>query len=281
MMRSTNRSLPRATVWRLFLSGTINQICWLVLGIGMIFFWMMLFNVDLSFIDYAGNVERVTGSITDSHETNVSINDETVIVNSYRFIASDGRPFEDFSYATGRWYPDGARVTIEYPAGKPQLSRIQGMRRKPFGPLGLLFGLGPAAGLLFAYLRVRKLLRIKHLLQHGQLSTGVLVDKTATSARVNDEPVYKLTFAFTDDDGREHHVVHKTHRTEALEDDNEERLLYDPLHPDVAMMVDTLPGLPDLDASGHIRQQPVSAASLIIPLLTLGGHGIYALAVLL
>jgi len=98
MMRSINRPVPRATVWRLFLSGTLNQTCWIVLGIGMIFFWMTLFNVDLSFVYYAGNVERITGTITNASATNVSINDETVIVNSYRFIAADGRPFEDFSY---------------------------------------------------------------------------------------------------------------------------------------------------------------------------------------
>lgn len=280
MVHSMNRPLPRTTVWRLFLSGTVNQTCWLVLGTSMIFFWVMLFNVDLSFVYYTGKVERVTGTITDSSETNVSINDETVIVNSYRFIAADGRPFEDFSYATGRWLREGDPVMIEYPAGKPQLSRIHGMRRKLFGPFGLLFGLGPAAGLIFAYCRVRKILKIKHLLQHGKLSTGVLVDKEATNASVNDSPVYKLTFAFTADDGQEHHVVHKTHQTNTLEDDDEERLLYDPLHPDAALMMDTLPGRPELDVRGHIRQQPVSTASLIIPALTLGGHGIYALSVL-
>jgi hypothetical protein len=75
-------------------------------------------------------------------------------------------------------------------------------------------------------------------------------------------------------------VAHKTHKTAALEDDNEERLLYDPLKPEVALMVDTLPGLPDFDENGHIRQQSVSVASVILPVLTLGGHGLYALSVL-
>ncbi len=91
----------------------------------MIFGWIVIFNVDLSFIYYWGNVEHVTGTITDSFETNVSVNEETVFVNSYRFTASDGSPFEDFSYASGRWYRDGAKVTIEYPAGKP-LSLVYG-----------------------------------------------------------------------------------------------------------------------------------------------------------
>lgn len=279
-MSSINRPVPRSTLWRLFLSGTTNQMCWLVLGISMIFGWIVIFNVDLSFIYYWGNVERVTGTITDSYETNVSINDEAVFVNSYRFTAADGRRFEDFSYATGRWHRDGDKVNVEYPAGKPHLSRIHGMQRKMFGPLGLLFGLGPAAGLVFAYVRGRKILRTKYLLQHGRLSTGVLVDKEATGAEINDTPVYKLTFAFTSDDGREHHVVHKTHKTAALEDDNEERLLYDPLRPETALLVDTLPGLPDFNANGYIRQQSVSIASLILPMLTLGGHGLYALSVL-
>ncbi|MCZ6875610.1 MAG: hypothetical protein O7G88_19135 [bacterium] len=279
-MSTMNRRVPRSTLWRLFLSGTTNQICWLALGIGMILGWIMIFNVDLSFVYYWGNVEHVTGTITDSYETNVSVNDKTVFVNSYRFTTSDGRSFEDFSYATGRWSRDGDKVTIEYPAGKPHLSRIQGMQRKMFGPLGLLFGLGPVAGLVFAYVRVRKILQTKHLLQHGKLSTGVLVDKKATGTEINDESVYKLTFAFTADDGREYHVVHKTHKTAALEDDNEERLLYDPLQPEIALMVDTLPGLPDFNKNGHLRQQSVSVASFALPILTLGGHGLYVLSVL-
>ncbi len=280
-VNTMNRVVPRSVVLRLFLSGTRNQISWLVLGIGMCLGWVVIFNVDLSFVYYRGTIELVTGTITDSSETNMSINEESVVVNSYRFITADGRSFEDFSYATGRWHSKGNKVTIEYPKGKPHLSRIQGMRRKLFGTYGILFAIVPAVGVGLLYFSMRKALKIKHLLQDGRLTTGTLVDKEETNVSINDDPVYKLTFAFTADDGREHHVVHRTHKTEALEDESEERLLYGPSHPEVALMVDALPSLPDFDERGNIRHQPVSPASFILPVLTLGGHGIYALSVLL
>jgi hypothetical protein len=62
-----------------------------------------------------------------------------------------------------------------------------------------------------------------------------------------------------------------------LEDEPEEPLLYDPLLPSYAVMLDDLPGSPRIDDAGNIKCKSPAAAILllIIPLATLLGHGTY------
>ena len=270
------RLVPLPVALRLFVSGAANQWTWIGLGLGLMFFWLAIGNVDWSGVYYLGQVERARGVITDSQETNLTINDRVVMANSYRFTTPDGAVIEDFSYATGTWHADGATVTIEYPAGKPHLSRIQGMRRQKLSPLaGSLFALFPLAVVLFAGWRIRKGLRYHALLKRGRVAHSQLVEKTPTNMRINDQPVYKLTFQFTAEDGKDYQVTVKSHNTEALEDDDEERLLYDPSQPENATMVDTLPGQPRLNEHGSIRPQPAPTWACLIPALTLFGHGAY------
>lgn len=273
-----SRIVPPPVRWRVLFAGTANQVSWLLMGLGMIAFWLVVFSVDLSFITFWGARERAIGIVTDSQETNVTVNDRSVYVTSYRFTTPAGRIVEDYSYGTGRWHSDGQEVAIEYPAGKPTLSRITGMRRKILAPGFLLLLLLPVGSAWFFIYRLRKGLRAINLLQHGQLAQGTLVAKEPTNMSVNDEPVYKLTFAFTAQDGQEYQVIHKAHNTEALEDEETERLLYDPAQPDSAIMVDTISGFPELDEHGRLRSQSVPVASLFLPVLTLVGHGWYALA---
>jgi hypothetical protein len=273
-----SRIVPPAVRLRVLFAGAGNQTSWLLLCLGMLVFWIVVFGVDLSFTAFWGARERATGTVTDSQETSVTVNDRAIFVTSYRFATADGRVFEDYSYSTGRWYGDGQKVTIEYPAGKPTLSRITGMRRKMFGPGFLWVLVVPVGSVAFFIYRMRKGLRALYLLRYGQLAQSTLVSKDPTNMSVNDQPVYKLTFAFTAQDGQEYQVSHTTHATAALEDEETERLLYDPAQPASALMVDTIPGFPALDEHGRLRPQPLPVAALVLPVLTLVGHGWYALA---
>ena len=274
------RIVPASVVFKLFLAGWGSQLSWALLCLGMVLFWVFFMNADLSFMHFGGQVERVEGVVTGSEETNVTVNDEEVIANSYYFMSRDSIEFWDVSYAAGRWYPEGKKVVVEYPLAKPHLSRIQGMRREIFGPGTAFVAVVPLAALIAVLFSLKKGIRARRLLGRGKLAAGRLVDREATNTEVNGQTVYKLTFAFVADDGREYKVVHKTHETESLEDEEEERLLYDELDPQMALMVDTLPGRPELDKNGNIR--PGSAAPLLfaLPLLTLVGHGWYALSLL-
>lgn len=72
-------------------------------------------------------------------------------------------------------------------------------------------------------------------------------------------------------------AVAKTHLPEKLEDHEEEPLLYDPMYPKSAVMLDNLPGAPKIDESGNIRAGSpiVVLLNLVIPLASIIGHGSY------
>jgi hypothetical protein len=132
----------------------------------------------------------------------------------------------------------------------------------------------PLVGLGFMVAGLRNGFKANRLLAHGKVGLGVLISKEATNTRINEQPVYKLTFEFTDEYGSHYEAVSKTHQPYVLEDEPEERLLYDPHNPAYAVMLDSLPGGPDIDEMGNI--QPASLTRgllvLILPVLTLVGH---------
>jgi len=71
-------------------------------------------------------------------------------------------------------------------------------------------------------------------------------------------------------------VTAKTHEPEHLQDDAEEPLLYDPIRPSRATLLDHLPGAPRIDDMGQIQtQSPIrSLLVLIVPTLSIVGHGL-------
>lgn len=100
-----------------------------------------------------------------------------------------------------------------------------------------------------------------------------------TNMRVNDQTVYKLRFDFQASDGCSHTVDVRTHETERVEDEPVEKVVYDPFGPESAVVLDSLPGSFTVDEMGQIRTaHPFKAiAALILPFLTIVGHGMYLL----
>ena len=98
-----------------------------------------------------------------------------------------------------------------------------------------------------------------------------------TNTRINNIPVYKFTFEFIADDGGTYEAIAKTHLTRNLEDENKEPLLYDQYNPSYAIMLDSLPGSPGIDDMGNFQTKNYITAilSLIIPALTIFGHGTF------
>ncbi len=177
----------------------------------------------------------------------------------------------------GRGIQIGTTITIEYPEEKPQYSRIKGMRRQVFGPAALFVVIFPIIGLLFIFFGIKKYLRAIRLLKNGELTKGKLISKVPTNTKVDEQTAYKLTFRFKDKIGNEFDVLEKTHQTHLFEDDNEESLLYMPDNPEYAILIDSLPGSFSFDGKGNIQSISISKLIplLIIPLLTLVGHGSY------
>jgi hypothetical protein len=68
-----------------------------------------------------------------------------------------------------------------------------------------------------------------------------------------------------------------SHLPEALEDEEQEAVLYDPRDLNRALIFDGAAGKPAVSADGNLRGHAAAAAArLFLPLATLGGHGGWA-----
>lgn len=272
------RYVPLLVKLKVLLGGFLNQFGWFFFGFGLVFVWMFTLNADLtSWCTFRGELAVAEGTVIESKETNMRVNETRVYEHKYSFIGADGLEYAGASYKTGGGLRNGQKVTIEYKPGKPETSRIRGMRRGVIGLFGLIPAIFPAIGLCLIIAGIRKGIKANHLLRYGEQTTGKLISKDRTGAEVNDQPVYKMTFEFAASDGSSCQVIAKTHRPEALEDEEQEPLLYDPSRPDYAVMMDNLPGNPRIDSNGEIRAGSSAAALLVmvIPAVTLVGHGIF------
>ena len=255
----------------------MNQFGWFFFGFGLIFFWVFAMNADLSFLYFTGRLITVEGIVTESFKTGASENDVPVFENYYSFTTLEGERLNNVSYSTGTALRSGEKVTIEYPEGNPSYSRIKGMRRQTFGPAILFVVIFPVIGLVFLSAGLKKSLLAIRLLQGGELTTGTLISKVPTGSKINNQTVYKVTFGFADHLGREWEVSEKTHLPHLLEDEAEERLLFFTGNPKSAVMLDSLPSSPAINEQGYIVPSPSKASlfRLLIPLMTIVGHGLY------
>lgn len=281
---------PRYVPWlvrsQVLFGGFANQFGWLFFGFGFIFVWIFGLNADLSgFLFRVGEVSIAEGVVLKVESTGASVNETPVYAYSYTFrVESQEREYQGVSYSTGRQYEPGWPVTVEYLSRRPEISRIHGARQAAFGPwvlcLVLLF---PLIGLGFMLSGFRGGLKGNRLLARGKVAVGRLTSKEPTNTTINNQPVYKLTFEFQDEYGGVHEVVSKTHLPHLLEDEVEEELLYDPHNPANAVMLDNLPGSPDIDEMGYIHATDFKRGllPLVLPGLTVLVHGVLFLAVIL
>ncbi len=260
--------------------GSISQLGWLLFGFGLILFWIFTWNSDLvGSLAFLGERQTATGTVQRVEPTNASENDTPVYVLVYRFVARDGSPIQGKAYVTGGAWRGGENVTVEYLRRDPSVSRIPGTRRSLFGAGGVFAAIFPLIGLVLILLGLNKGLRASRLLSRGHLAYGKLVRNSPTNVTVNNRPVMAMTFEFRSQDGMTHQVVSKTTQSEVLEDESLEMLLYDASNPKAAVLIDDLPGLPDvLPDKGIVLRSPRAIWTvLILPLITLIGHGTYLL----
>jgi len=278
------RTIPITLLPPLYFGGVFAQLGWFFFGFGMIFVWVFTRNADITYLwDFSGQLQTVDGFVINSEETNFSeggtehSKGTSVCRIRYRFVDKDGIEHRAECYKKG-WNPQtSTHVIIEYREDRPEISRIQGTRRRPVGLIGLFLVIFPIIGAVLAATGLRRGRKAHSLLRFGHLTTGRLVEKSGTTTQINGQIVYKLTFEFTDDLGESHRVAAKTHETAKLEDEESERLLYDPYKPTYAVLIDNLPGSPAIDEHGYLCSRPSRAIlSLLLPAISLIGHTITA-----
>lgn len=276
------RSLPFLLQAQLLFGGFVNQFGWFFLGFGLVFVRIFGGFADTDVVRFwLGPIRTAPGVVSSVEKTSASEGGSDsspgtpIFEIRYRFDI-DGREQSGISYAAGFDPAPGTPVVIEYIEGDPSVSRIRGCRGGVFPVWVLLVAIFPLAGAIFVWFGIRRGWKARHLLSHGQLAWAVKKGSEPTNVRINNRPVWKLTFEFEAADGRTYRIFEKTHEPEKLEDDERELVLYDPLAPTYAVMLDSLPGSPSLTPEGGFR--PAAAflglLVLIVPAATVLGHGV-------
>jgi hypothetical protein len=172
----------------------------IVLSILFIFVWVFTINVDLTgWYHFRGRTTKVDGEVVSSKRTGMRRGGSRhgggfpIWEVRYRFETADGTAHEGVSYYAGS-RKEARTVTVEYPAGKPQISRIMGMSRGYVGPLGLIplfFLWGPLCLIIWGtgyYFKGVSLMR------NGIVGKGRLISKKRIKSKEGKASEYRLTF---------------------------------------------------------------------------------------
>lgn len=278
--RDTRKRVPLSTRLAVTFGGFTVQFGALFFAFGMIFWWVFGAQSDVtSWFHFMGDLSSTAGRVVSVENTGISEGGSdsspgTPIYRvSYEYYAGPVL-FSGDCYGTGFSPEPGSVVTVEYVANDPAVSRIEGTRKSAIGFWGIFVAVFPAVGLAFMGVGLMRNARTARILKEGRLARGRLVAKEPTNTRINNRTVYRFTFEFEDESGASHQVSGRTHNTHLLEDDETERIIYDPGAPERGVLVDTLPGKPGVDANGSI--QGVGVRALVLMLLPVGGVSVHA-----
>lgn len=261
------RPIPLSVRSRVLFGGMLNQFSWLWLAFSMFFVMLFIDSTTIKGLLFSfATLETAPGTVLSVEETNFSENERSVYAIHYTFrIEQLEAEYAGVSYTTGySSFGAGQMVAVEYQTNQPANSRIRGTRVSAFGPLVLFVLIFPLIGVLLLVGGVRLGIRGLRLLQIGSEAQGTLIDKQPTSTRINEQMVYKLTFNFADASGMRYQTSAKTHLPYTLEDEATERVLYDPRNPHYAVLLDNLPGRPEVDMFGRILPSSLLAAGLVL-----------------
>ncbi len=98
----------------------------------------------------------------------------------------------------------------------------------------------PVIGIIMLYFSLKKNIKYLRIIKTGKLAYGTFLRFESTNVKINNRRVYRYFFEFSDANQKKYMVAGQTH-TERLSDETQELLVYNPLNPNEAVMVDELP----------------------------------------
>lgn len=260
---------PRPISWpirlQVLLGGFGAQFGLFFVCFGLLFFWIFAADTLFDMVRFRGQFKTVAGQVESANQTNMRINRVRVIAHQVDYQVA-GQTYGLTAYTSGKSVAPGTAVTVLYRVDKPAIAKVEGMRTDAFGggPVLLVLIL-PLIGLGMALAYFLRGLRSLRLLRTGQLAKARLTERHATNTRINNQRVWKLIFAYSVQ-GRSYRHSFATHQIAGLLDEQEENLLYDPAHPEHAVLLDGLPGRVRIDGNtGQLTpQQPGTSLMMLI-----------------
>lgn len=259
------RDVPASTQLVMMFGGMLSKFGWIFGGFGMIFLLLFASHADFSsWTEFHGALKTASGMIVSSEKTHASEGGgnhrrgNPIYAYHYRF-SVNGTEYHGTAYATGGGPRNHQAVTVEFPAGKPDISRIQGMRRAMFGPEVGFVVIFPLIGLAIVLASLRTNFRNLTLLANGETAQARITGKEMTKTRVNGRMVYKVWFEFFDRTGASQKTFTRTNAPEKLAGRVFEELFYDANRPTRAILLHQLPGSVTLDERGQVKASGTGA----------------------
>ena len=288
---------------------------WLSLGITFSLLWILCpHNVVRDWYGFHRQLITAHGKITNLKTTNFTSSESEVFAYHFEFRDSNGKSHTGISYGDEGMHEPGDAIGVEYRQDDPEIARINGMRNTLSGNgMILLIVIYQIVAMVIILIGLCIGIKGIRMLRNSKQAAGKLISVVPTNIVVNNNTVYKFTFEFTADDGRQYQVVSRTHnvnrfmgewtcgkgrksllsfmklweRRKAAKDtdwakkaenkDIFEPLLYDPRNPSRAVMLDACPGQPGIDKHGRIcLDDPHNTIwTTAIPMAVIIGHGYY------
>lgn len=254
------RTVPASLRFRVLLGGVLPIIAWPMLAIGGFLATVFTGNSELATgWRFAGELAEVDGAVLTSEETNMRSNNQDVL--SVKFVYTvNGEEFEGRSFTKQQPPAKDAAVTVEHRVDKPEVARIKGMGSAPFGAIAGITMLFPTLGFIMLMIGYFSGKRRIQLMRDGTSAWGLLTDKQSTNTRINNQRVYKLTFAFVDDGGNQRKASDRTHKSQFFSDETARHVLWDGESGD-SCIVELIPGKPKIRDGCW---EPISTVRLIL-----------------
>ncbi|HEX6811515.1 MAG TPA: hypothetical protein VF384_07820 [Planctomycetota bacterium] len=239
---------------RVALGGFAMTIGWLLLGFGLLVSLIFVVPSELMTAGRFDGPLRVTDGKVLRQEWTSTVVDGAFVVAAVHFEYSPAdAPLQGTSYTRGEVPPVGSTVVVEYSAGDARVARIRDMSSARFPRTVAFLLVVPGTGLLFLLWGFWRGIRNTHLLAHGRLAEGQLLQQAESNAVVLNKRVYRLTFVFFDDQKRRWWIkapLIRKHRRTRFADLTTEQVLYDPAS-GAAVLLDDIPGNTSVGRDGN------------------------------
>jgi len=264
------RFIPLGLKIRVVFGDVLSIIGWAFTVFGLIFVVVFVGFADFSDWKFKPDSPKAQAIITNIAETNNRENKKDIYGYYYDFVDKKGIRHTGVSYGFWGKYQIGDTPTVIYLENKPDYSRIENLRKEPFGGVVVFTFIFPFIGLIFATIGTTKGLKHLKLLKYGVIGYGKYIRSEATNTKINGRRVMKLYFEMMVGD-KSYTVTASSHQPEHLTDEAQEMLFYLPQEPTTAVLRDALPGRPHVLSDGSLGDYPLfpSALFLLLPLAVL------------
>lgn len=262
------RSLPFIQQLCIIFGGVVQIMGWIFFCMGSLVTTLFLFLGGPIIRPSTEKWEVVQGVVQKTEATSNSENRRIIYMMTSTYLYK-GITYQNISYKVGMPLSIGQSISIKVNPANPSQSVAEGLRTRPFSGFMALFALPfPLIGLVMILTTARKNIRARNLLLFGELTRGTLKEKRATGSSITINnvryPIYHYTFGF-EYMAKKYEAKAKTHKGWLLEDETEEKILFNPVDPSENVIYDAVPVMPEVDAQGNMTFSTLYYGNLLLP----------------